>query len=143
MPGLYGRVLIPDSVVTELNHPRTPDAVKQWIASHPAWLEVVPVPPSAPDVMPHLDRGERDTILLALKIKADLVLMDEREGVEEATRLGLTVTGTLGVQDRAAEKGLVDLPHALTRLRATNFRVSPLLLEELMAHHALRQGKRE
>ena len=30
-------------------------------------------------------------------LRPDLVLMDEREGVEEARRLGLTVTGTFGV----------------------------------------------
>jgi predicted nucleic acid-binding protein len=45
-----------------------------------------------------------DAILLALHLKADLVIMDEREGVQEARRLGLTVTGTLGVLDRAAER---------------------------------------
>jgi predicted nucleic acid-binding protein len=89
----------------------------------------------------HLDVGERDAILLALEIKADLVLMDEREGVEEATRLGLTVTGTLGVLDRAAEKGLLDLPDVLSRLRVTNFRVSPTLLDRLLADDARRKGK--
>ena len=45
-----------------------------------------------------LDRGEHDAILLALHLKADLVLMDEREGAEEARRLCLTATGMLGVQ---------------------------------------------
>jgi predicted nucleic acid-binding protein len=93
--------------------------------------------------MPHLDRGEHDALLLALETKADLVLMDERDGVEEAARLGLTVTGTLGVLDRAAEKELVDLPSALNRLRATNFRASPALLEELLAAHRIRRGQRE
>ena len=56
--------------------------------------------------MPHLDRGERDALLLALEMKADRVLMDEGDGVEEAARLGLTVTGTLGMSDRAAEQEL-------------------------------------
>lgn len=143
LPALYGRVLIPESVVIELAHARTPETVKRWIGGHPAWLEVArPTLPST-DVMPHLDRGERDALLLALETKADLVLMDERDGVEEAARLGLTVTGTLGVLDRAAEKGLVDLPSALNRLRATNFRASPALLAELLAAHSIRLGKRE
>ena len=64
-----------------------------------------------------LDPGEHDAILLALQVKADLVIMDEREGVEEARRLGLIVTGTLGVLDRAAERGLIDLPSAVASLR--------------------------
>jgi predicted nucleic acid-binding protein len=143
LPALYGRVLIPDSVVNELSHPRTPELVKQWIVSPPAWLAVAPPPPSAPDVMPHLDRGERDAILLALKIKADLMLLDERDGVEEATRLGLAVMGTLGILDRAAEKGLVHLPAALARLCATNFRISPVLFDGLLADDAMRRGKKE
>ena len=58
----------------------------------------------------HLDSGEHDAILLVLRLKADLVLMDDREGVDEARRLGLAVTGTLGVLDRAAERGLIELP---------------------------------
>jgi predicted nucleic acid-binding protein len=41
--------------------------------------------------------------------------MDDREDVEEARRAGLSVTGTLGALDRAAEKGLVDLPSALLK----------------------------
>ena len=142
LPTLYGRVLVPKSVAEELNQPRTPETVRQWISQPPDWLEIVP--PSQqfdPHALPHLDVGERDAILLALEIKADLVLMDEREGVEEATRLGLTVTGTLGVLDRAAEKGLLDLPDVLSRLRVTNFRVSPTLLDRLLADDARRKGK--
>jgi predicted nucleic acid-binding protein len=82
-----------------------------------------------------------DAILLALHLKADLVLMDEREGVEEARRLGLTVTGTLGVLDRAAERGLTELAPALARLRQTNFRVDPALLDRLLASDAKRRRK--
>lgn len=133
LPTLYGRVLVPKSVAEELNQPRTPETVRQWISQPPDWLEIVP--PSQqfdPHALPHLDVGERDAILLALEIKADLVLMDEREGVEEATRLGLTVTGTLG---------LLDLPDVLSRLRVTNFRVSPTLLDRLLADDARRKGK--
>jgi hypothetical protein len=36
--------------------------------------------------------ANNDAILLMLHLKADLVLMDEREGVEETRRLGLTAT---------------------------------------------------
>jgi predicted nucleic acid-binding protein len=104
LPALYGRVLIPESVVIELAHAHTPEAVKRWIGSRPAWLEVLRPTLPSPDVMPHLDRGERDALLLALETKADLVLMDERDGVEEAARLGLTATGTLGVLDRAERR---------------------------------------
>ena len=86
-----------------------------------------------------LDEGERDAILLALELKADLTLIDERDGVREAIRLGLEVTGTLGVLDRAAERKLLNLPIAVARLRATNFRVHAALLDRLLEEDARRK----
>jgi predicted nucleic acid-binding protein len=54
-----------------------------------------------------LDEGEIAAIALATSLPADLLLMDDRKAV--ITRLkGLRVTGTLGVLDVAAERGLVD-----------------------------------
>jgi predicted nucleic acid-binding protein len=118
LPALYSEVLIPEAVADELNQPATPDPVRRWIAHRPAWLQVVPLTARPDSIsLPDLDPGEHDAILLALHLKADLVLMDEREGVEEARRLGLTVTGTLGVLDRAAERGLIELAPAIARLR--------------------------
>lgn len=46
--------------------------------------------------------------------------------------MGLKVTGTLGVLEAGARRGLVDLPTAVARLRETNFRVSPGLLRTLL-----------
>lgn len=110
---LYGRLLIPESVAQELDQPRTPIVVRQWISQPPPWLQVLR-PSNTIDSRIHvdLDRGERDAILLALEVQADLLLMDDREGVEEAIRLGLAVTGTLGVLDRAPKKGC-----SLSRMR--------------------------
>jgi predicted nucleic acid-binding protein len=93
---------------------------------------------SASAELSDLDRGEHDAILLALRLRADLVIMDEREGVEEARRLGLTVTGIIGVLDRAAERGLIDLDSAFARLPQTNFRIDPALLDRLLAADARR-----
>src|ERR1700730_10534774 len=43
-----------------------------------------------------LHRGEAEAIALALEMKADWLLMDEREGRAVARQLGLHVTGVLG-----------------------------------------------
>lgn len=45
------------------------------------------------------------------------------------------MTGTLGVLDLAARRGLVDLADSLTRLKATNFRYRPEILDALLAQH--------
>ena len=117
-------MLIPETVAAELNQPLTPLPVKDWISQPPCWFEIVPSSQS-PDspALQHLDCSERDVILLALEIDADLVLIDNREGVEEAIGLGLNVTGTPGV------------PEALARLRVTNFRASSASLDRWLADH--------
>ena len=42
LPQLYRRVLIPGSVLEELNAPATPNLVRAWMSGLPAWLEVSP-----------------------------------------------------------------------------------------------------
>jgi predicted nucleic acid-binding protein len=79
-----------------------------------------------------LDKGERAVIAMAIEMRASLILMDERAGVDEARRQGLQVTGTLGVLLLAARRRLVDLEEAFMRLKATNFRYSPALLATLL-----------
>ena len=97
LPQLYSRVLIPGSVLTELSAPETPDLVRTWRASLPDWLEVSPdVATSDPDLS-HLHAGERDAISLALHVKADALIIDERRAREESEKRGLRVIGTLGV----------------------------------------------
>lgn len=37
---LYGRVVIPQAVFTELRSSDTPEAVREWIAKSPEWMEI-------------------------------------------------------------------------------------------------------
>jgi len=83
-----------------------------------------------------LDEGETAAIALAILLGADLLLMDERKGVTVARGMGLRVTGTLGVLDIAAQRGLVDFAQAADRLRRTSFRISGALLDSLLRKHA-------
>ncbi len=61
--------------------------------------------------------------------------MDDRVGVAIARQQGFTVTGTLGVLDLAARRGLVDLADAFAQLRATSFRYRPEIMDALLAQH--------
>jgi predicted nucleic acid-binding protein len=96
----------------------------------------------APDdvAVAKLDEGERAAIALALAVKAELVLMDDREGVGIARGCGLAVTGTLGVLDLAARRGLIDLAAAFERLKTTTFYYRQGVLDALLAQHATRRG---
>src|SRR3979490_1559878 len=69
-----------------------------------------------------LDEGERAAILLATQIGADLLLIDDRDGVNVARSKGFAVTGTLGILDLAATRGLIRLNEAVEHLKNTSFR---------------------
>jgi predicted nucleic acid-binding protein len=62
-----------------------------------------------------------------------LILIDERKGAAVALTKGFEVTGTLGVLDLAASRGLVNLRDALDLLTRTNFRCRPELIATLLA----------
>ncbi|MGA3187602.1 MAG: hypothetical protein ABSF22_10890 [Bryobacteraceae bacterium] len=74
------------------------------------------VPPgqAEDDSLKGIDAGERAAIQLAAWLNADLLLMDDRKGVSAAQRKGLRVTGTLGILDLGAQRGLVNFAEALT-----------------------------
>ena len=42
LPKLFARIIIPTLVYNELNRPRAPAAVRDWIARIPAWLTIRP-----------------------------------------------------------------------------------------------------
>ncbi len=140
LPRLFEAIFVPRAVHDELANVDAPTVVRAWVAQVPAWLEVRANPDwKTNDDAVALDEGERAAIALAVAIGAELILMDDRAGVAFAYQQGLTVTGTLGVLDLAARRGLIDLAVAIGRLKATNFRCRPEIMDALLAHHSERQ----
>jgi predicted nucleic acid-binding protein len=134
LPRLFEKTVVPIAVKNELSDPRTPLAVRNWIASPPAWLEVHDAS-SLPKVS-GLDVGETEAIALAENLRADLLLVDERIGFRMAKKMGLRVTGTLGLLDMAADHGLVNFGAAVQALEKTTFRRPETLLEALLKKHS-------
>lgn len=87
------------------------------------------------DPLAEVDAGERAAIQLAVFLRADLLLMDDRRGTAAARRYGLIVTGTLGIFDLAAATGRINFVEAVYRLRLTNFRIPTGLLDALLEKH--------
>jgi predicted nucleic acid-binding protein len=127
LPDLFGRVLIPEAVASELQHARTPIKVRDWMTKPPIWLELYPAPKTNHTQLTELDPGEREAIELAIHLGIKLILMDEFAGRHQAIKLQLKVRGTLGILEQAARLGKVDLPLSLKKLEGTNFRLSPAL----------------
>jgi predicted nucleic acid-binding protein len=88
-----------------------------------------------------LHQGEAAAIALAVSLHADLLLMDERKGVKVARAKRFCVTGTLGLVEMAARRGLVDFAEAAERLRQTTFRSPEALLDLMLKRNSKNVGK--
>ena len=88
-----------------------------------------------------LGAGEREAIIIALAHPPHaFLLIDEGKGRRQAERRRIRFMGTLGVLDKAAASGLIDLPSAIDRLLQTNFYVTPSLLKTLLENDAARRN---
>jgi predicted nucleic acid-binding protein len=135
LPALYGQVIIPSAVESELRIAEYAESAMAIFAQGKNWILVRE--PVSPVVDDSLDPGEASAIALAVELKADLLLIDERFGRRVATKHGLTITGTIGVFEDAAKMKMLDLTTAFARLQSTDFRVSAdFLAERLQAFNA-------
>jgi predicted nucleic acid-binding protein len=141
---LFDRVLVPAAVRDELTDARTPQLVRRCVLSAPPWLEVRTVHESQTVQFPiTVHRGEREAILLAEALPADVLLIDEQAGRTLALRRKLPVSGTLGVLERADQIGLIpDFPSVLQRLKTSGFFIADALEQMLLERHRTRHKAR-
>jgi len=76
-----------------------------------------------------LDPGETQAIGLAIHINADLLIMDERDGRNEAKKQEIKIVGVIGIFQKAKDEGLIlRVRPYLEKLRCeTKFKMSPRL----------------
>ena len=81
-----------------------------------------------------LDAGEANAIALALELKADDLLIDERLGRQEALRLGLSIIGILGILLIAKQRSLIPQVQPMIDALINNagFRVSTQLYQRIL-----------
>lgn len=133
---LFQEIVIPQAVYIELADLEAPKPVQNWIATLPTWLKVQVVSTSGDAIANLLDPGEREAILLAQELNADLLLLDDMKARRTATERGLVITGILGILDRAATMKLIDLPTAVQSLQNTSFWASDSLFQRLLDKHS-------
>lgn len=138
LPRLFSRVLVPEAVMAELSATGAPDAVSDWLASAPLWLEVRE---SSHLIMgTDLDRGEAEALALAMDLGLT-ALIDDRKGRECAAALGVPFVGTIGILNRAAQLQMLDFEECLRDLMATNFHLSKAHLHALLEEWAKDQSR--
>ena len=105
---LYETIVIPEAVYRELTNPNFPVAgatevqTLQWIQTRSVSDRTI-----IEALSNELDLGEAEAIALALELKADQVLIDERRGRLVAARLNLGYIGILGILVEAKSQKLI------------------------------------
>ena len=129
---LFGQIVIPEKVFEELSdYERQTDVIKgsEWIL-----VKTVSSQKAVKELSGHLDLGEAEAIVLAKELKANLLIIDERRGRNEAEKQGLEIIGLLGILVRGKQKGhLQKLQPILDQLiEEVGFRVSKKLYEFIL-----------
>ncbi len=72
-----------------------------------------------------IDKGEASAIALALEITDSILIIDDYKARRVAEKLGLTITGTIGVIVKAKLQGIIpSIKPYLDKIKATNFRLT-------------------
>jgi predicted nucleic acid-binding protein len=134
----FAEVCISDAVMKELMaHPDL--AARETIqqALRDQWIRIGTMRDSSVlrVLLSQLHRGEAESIVLAIDLNADVVLMDEQEGRRLAAKAGLVVTGVLGILLRAKRMGeIAALKPAIHLLRTkAGFFIAPSLEAKVVA----------
>ncbi len=133
---LYGGLHIAQGVWEELNAEgqtwpgRDEVATANWVARHQVQNQALVIA-----LQRDLDRGEAESIALAVELEATLILMDEREGRHAAQRMGRYVVGVVGVLLEAKANALLGTvrPHLDNLRQAAGFYLSEPLYQQALA----------
>jgi predicted nucleic acid-binding protein len=105
----------------------TPEIAAEFGESLPAWVEIVEVKDKYKQTILELqiDRGESSAIALALETPDSTVTLDDYKARKIAERLGITLTGTIGVIIKAKLNGTIpSVKPLLEKIKQTDFRLS-------------------
>ena len=138
LKGLYTCIIIPVAVYDEMVNvgKPVPGAIEVQALS---WIQTQAVADrqrviTIQEGEENIDLGEAEAIALALELKADLLLMDERRGRIVATSYGLQVTGLLGMLVQAKQNNLIKMVKPLVDqlIEQADFRVSSQLYSAIL-----------
>jgi uncharacterized protein len=129
---LYGEVLIPQAVYAEFL--AAAGALRQAALTESPWIKITSLAnPRQALLYVGLDQGEAEVLALASEQTVRLVIMDERKGRRYARRLGLPLTGTVGILLTARSEGLIPaLAPLFDQLLSAGLYLAPELVEQAL-----------
>lgn len=137
---LFGEVLIPTAVFDELTSNRAFEKEAEQVRMC-MFIKCINVEnQSSVNIfrkVTGLDAGESEAIVLADERKADLLLMDEHKGRSVAKKLGLTLTGTIGILLQAYDEKLLsksEVESCLEKMQDCGIRISNTLYDLVLRH---------
>ena len=129
---LYTEVLIPEEVRDEFLG--TERIVREAALKNSSWIRTVRLR-NAESIKAHeeVDLGEAAVFALAEERDARLVILDDRDARRYAQRIGLPLTGTVGILLEAKERGLIDaIKPLLNGLLANGIRLGPSFINDVL-----------
>ena len=111
----YGQIITTQEIADEFGLPL------------PAWIEIRnPKDESMQHILEmQIDKGEASAIALALETANSTIILDDNKARMVAVKLGLEITGTIGVIVKAKLNGIIpSIKPILKKINKTNFRVS-------------------
>ncbi len=112
---VYGQIITTPEIATEFGEPL------------PEWVEIAEVKDKYRQTILELqiDKGESSAIALALETPDSVVILDDYKARKIAERLGVTLTGTIGVIIKAKLNGTISsIKPILEKIKQTDFRLS-------------------
>jgi predicted nucleic acid-binding protein len=80
-----------------------------------------------------VDKGEASIMVLALEIDNCVVSIDDLRARKAAKKLGLRITGTLGILHKAKKAGHIEsIRETIEKLKRIDFRISEKILQYLL-----------
>jgi len=127
----FGSILIPEAVYKEIT---TKNLSGSNEVQRSEWIKVMTVKnPDLISLLPLLDIGEKEAIILAIEQAADLLLLDDLAGRRAAMMYGINIMGTLGFLKVMHRKHRIsNLKDVLNNLQETGFWMSDDLYNKIL-----------